>query len=353
MTESLSDALLKEWADDEAGPVALHLKQRLVPVEGEGGVIFPPTYADIGYNIDTLADGTKVATIDSVGSQANRMEPVFKTTFKDLVPQIEIALGNERTVSLLDLAHRAGDAVVRAAPGLNMAMAEAFEALKNSGDAGPLVTLAPTSLLFGVWDSRSSQEKHPRLVRSVIRAWDVEELHRSAQFNSIWKKLSEEDQADLKKEAKAKKVKLSEKGFADAPSGENPGGVVARGEIVRDMTINLVALRSIGGDTPERGGEIRRYLLGLALIAATADVALYLREGCFLKYADDSDDWRIVPRRGENQSVGLSSDEARKFLSVYADKAAGPFRKAWPKAPNYKFDIKEAKKLLAEEEAPT
>ena len=53
-------------------------KQKLLPVEGEGGVIFPPTYADIGYNIDTLSDGTKVATIDSVGSQANRMEPIFK-----------------------------------------------------------------------------------------------------------------------------------------------------------------------------------------------------------------------------------------------------------------------------------
>jgi hypothetical protein len=33
--------------------------RKLVPVEGEGGVIFPPTYADIGYNIDTLSDGTK------------------------------------------------------------------------------------------------------------------------------------------------------------------------------------------------------------------------------------------------------------------------------------------------------
>jgi hypothetical protein len=38
------------WAGNNAGPVALHLKQKLVPVEGEGGVAFPPTYADIGYN---------------------------------------------------------------------------------------------------------------------------------------------------------------------------------------------------------------------------------------------------------------------------------------------------------------
>ncbi|MCC7411574.1 MAG: type I-U CRISPR-associated protein Cas7, partial [Gammaproteobacteria bacterium] len=46
------------------GPVALRLRQKLLPVEADEsgrGVIFPPTYADIGYNIDTLADGTRVA----------------------------------------------------------------------------------------------------------------------------------------------------------------------------------------------------------------------------------------------------------------------------------------------------
>ncbi len=71
MTEllNLSQDIINSWADDPKGPVALHLKQKLLPVEGEGGVIFPPTYADIGYNIDTLSDGTKVATIDSVGSR--------------------------------------------------------------------------------------------------------------------------------------------------------------------------------------------------------------------------------------------------------------------------------------------
>ena len=81
------------WADGDQGPVALHMKQKLLPVEGDGGVIFPPTYADIGYNIDTLSDGTKVALIDSVGSQANRMEPIFKRApYSELVPQIEITL---------------------------------------------------------------------------------------------------------------------------------------------------------------------------------------------------------------------------------------------------------------------
>ena len=47
----------------------------------------------VGYNIDKLSDGTKVVTIDSVGSQANRMEPIFKRPpYSSLVPQIEIEL---------------------------------------------------------------------------------------------------------------------------------------------------------------------------------------------------------------------------------------------------------------------
>ncbi len=96
----VTEKLLDEWAMDSNGPVALHLKQKLLPVEsvdGVDGIVYPPTYADIGYNIDTLSDGTKVALIDSVGSQANRMEPIFKAAFGPdpeawLVPQIEIVL---------------------------------------------------------------------------------------------------------------------------------------------------------------------------------------------------------------------------------------------------------------------
>src|SRR5207247_8516587 len=120
-TVEVSAELLDTWATDPNGPVALHLKQALLPVEGKGGVIFPPTYADIGYNIDILSDGTKVATIDSVGSQANRVEPIFKASapgqpenpLAKLVPQIDIAYGDQKFVSILEAGHRLGDAIIR------------------------------------------------------------------------------------------------------------------------------------------------------------------------------------------------------------------------------------------------
>jgi CRISPR-associated protein Csb1 len=375
--------VLDFWAASPDGPVALRLKQTLLPVE-ESGVIFPPTYADIGYNIDTLADGTRVATIDSVGAQANRLEPIFKSESKEpkdwLVPQIGIVIrkDGEREVarSLLDLAHRAADAVVQSSPELLKLIAPAFKALQQ-GDAGPLCSIAPTSLVFGVWDSRGETgEKRPRLVRSIIRAWNVEPLHAAAQFNSIWKLLDERQQAELEKEAKAQKAKLSEKGLADAPAtfrktkvpqyrndgSPNPearvlGGVLAKGPIERDVTVNLVALRGLRGADPAETVAIRKYLLGLSLMAAAADIELFLREGCLLRYVENGDIWSEVPRRGKPTPFDIPAET----LKQYAKTAANHFRTKWPdefkdKWPKegqesaelkYEFDLKEAKKLLA------
>ena len=44
-TVSVNTDMINGWADDARGPVALHLRQKLVPVEGPDGVVFPPTYA--------------------------------------------------------------------------------------------------------------------------------------------------------------------------------------------------------------------------------------------------------------------------------------------------------------------
>ena len=346
-----------------------------------------------------VADGTRVATIDTVGSQANRLEPIFKSTGKDaegkelnalatLVPQVEIILhraggkkadkkpeddaGHIEKRSLLDLAHRSADAVVLASPTLAPEIAKAFEALRNRGNAAPLAAIAPTSLVFGVWDSRGGTgEKRPRLVRSIIRAWDVEILHSAAQFNSVWKALSEEQQQQLEKEAKARKIKLSVKGFADAPStfrtdknqfvngAPNPearvlGGVLAKGAIERDVTINLVALRGIRGKDAAETTEVQKYLLGLALVAATADLELFLREGCLLRYAD-VDTWTQVPRRGEPTRVSLPTCDQ---LVTYAMAASAPIKAKWPDSLNqdgkpvleHEFNLAEAKRLLAKKD---
>lgn len=402
--------MLDDWATKSDGPVALRLKQRLLPVE-ESGIVFPPTYADIGYNIDTLSDGTRVATVDSVGSQANRLEPLFKSASNDpedwLVPQIEIVIRTEAcgecdecrknvddpkkankactqpreiTRSLLDLAHRAADAVVAASPDLFALIATAFKRLQQ-GDAGLLCTIAPTSLVFGVWDSRGGTgEKRPRLVRSIIRAWDVEPLHAAAQFNSIWKLLDKEQQEELEKAVKDKdkERKLSTAGLKDAPvtfrkvstnaakhmhefrdGSPNPdrrvlGGVWVRGSVEREVTVNLVALRGLRGAGKEETQAIRKYLLGLALWAATADMELFLREGCLLRYAENGDTWYQVPRRDEPTRVQFDRDTIENYVRTAAEhfrsKWPGVFKEKWPTL-KYEFDLKKAKELLAKKTA--
>ena len=322
----LSNAQIDAFADDPNGPVALHLRQSLLPVEGPGSVIFPPTYADVGYNIDQLSDGTKLATIDSVGSQANRMEPVFLAARAGvpenpracLVPQIEIAYGNQKSVSILEAGHRLGDAVIRSTE-LKEQAQEAFNALLDRYDVAPLARLAPTSLVFGVWDSRDTQAKLPRIVQSTIRAEDVEVLTRSAQYNPPldFADLEVFSETDKEKQQGDPKSPLAKRGFVHVPAVKTHGGIIARGPIRRDVTVNLVALRRLNG---ENGQALRRYVLGLALVAATAPLDGFLRAGCLLTLdPDDSGVWQAVARRGKRETVSLDEAIALDYARSAAD----------------------------------
>ena len=328
MSMELSNAHIDAFADDPNGSVALHLRQSLLPVEGPGSVIFPPTYADVGYNIDQLSDGTKLATIDSVGSQANRLEPVFlaaragqpENPRARLVPQIEIAYGNQKSVSILEAGHRLGDAVIRSTE-LKDEAHKAFNALLDRDDVAPLARLAPTSLVFGVWDSRDTQAKLPRIVQSTIRAEDVEELTRSAQYNPPldYAELEVFSETDKEKQEGDPKSPLAKRGFVHVPAVRTHGGVIARGPIRRDVTLNLVALRRLDG---QNGQVLRRYILGLALVAATASLDGFLRAGCLLTLdPDDSGIWQAVARSGKRESVSLDEGIALE----YARSAANAF----------------------------
>lgn len=348
MTEpmKLTDHIINSWADGRNGPVALHLKQKLIPVEGEGAVIFPPTYADIGYNIDTLSDGTKVATIDSVGSQANRMEPIFKAAkageaenpLAKLVPQIDITYGNEKIVSILEAGHRLGDAVIRCTE-LKQDAQAAFKAFLETGDAGPIAKLAPTSLVFGVWDSRDTQAKLPRIVQSVIRAWNIEELHRAAQYNPTVDYVAE----GLLDEAKdkAEDDDRSARGYRHAPAvwrddGRKErvlGGVIARGGIERSVTVNLVALRRLSG---ENETHLRRYVLGLALVAACEPIEAFLRAGCMVTADPDAPaGWEIVGRDGKRTTADLHDT----ITKSYAQAAAKEFGVGGSRRVDFKKDL--------------
>jgi CRISPR-associated protein Csb1 len=342
---SLSIERTESWIDPR-GPVALTLREELMPVEGEHSVFFPPTYAGIGYNIDSLSDGKKVATVDSVGSQANRIEPLFARDpeLQKLVPQVTIDVGGGRLLSIMEAGHRLGDAVVRAS-GLATEAASAFEAYEESGDATKIAKLAPTSLVFGVWDSRGSQAKLPRIVQSVIRAWEVDQLTRSAQYvppldYSELEVFSEEEKQRSEGDAKSP---LAKRGFVAVPSTGEHGGIVARGPIQRDVTVNLVALRRLWAS--EDPAPLRRYILGLCLVAATEPLDGFLRQGCLLvPKPDQSATWAEIARTGVRTPVPLNNSEARRLAAEWATAfAVGPDRKEDFDRNAAKLDVTDAK----------
>ncbi len=277
-----------EWLKD-TGPAALVIREPLMPVEGNDGVLFPATFAASedrtfkgGYNIDEFPDGSSICLIDSVGSQANRIEPLFaKPPYAGLIPQVVIKAGDgagQKTLNLVHAGHRAGDAIARCSA-LKAELQQAFKAVQ-AGDFTQLARISPTSIVFGVWDSRDTQAKVPRLVASVVRAFNIRKLTRSAQYvpamEYVESGLLEEPADDKIKDAYA------ERGFVHVPASGAHGGIIADGGIRRDATLHLAALRLVTAATPDATEKLQRYILGIALVALTAPQPGYLRQGCNL-----------------------------------------------------------------------
>ena len=319
------------WIKD-SGPAALVIREHLVPVEGADGVFFPATYAaqlgadknkdkfQGGYNIDVFPDGSNVCLIDSVGSQANRIEPLFALVeYINLVPQIEVTFPEKGLkINLLAANHRAADALIRCSP-FEQPLRNAFQELLR-GNSEPLAKIAPTSLVFGVWDSRDTSAKVPRLLSSTIRAFNIKEHTRSANF--LTQMTIDLAKLDILPGADSKD------GFANALASKVPGGVqlMQNGFIRRDVTLGLAALRRLavteadGKTSTDRTMALRRYILGLSLVALTAPQESYLRQGCNLVPDIDAPrQFNIVNTDGSRPEVSVSHDDAKKFATAAAN----------------------------------
>ena len=313
----MSDTLTKfdSWLTGDAGPAALVIREHLMPVEGADGVLFPATFAagdnfPGGYNIDEFPDGPNVCLIDSVGSQANRIEPLFADAkYAGLVPQVVIKAG-EKEINLLEAGHRAGDAIVRCSA-LKQELQDAFKAVLK-GNAQPLAKTAPTSLVFGVWDSRDTQAKLPRLIASAVRAFGVKRLTRGAVYQPPVPYVDDGlIDADLDT-GKGKDNPLSQKGFKHNPASASHGGVIATGGIRRDATLSLAALRLLAAGKDEKNTlSLRRYVFGLALVAFTHSPSGYLRQGCNL----------VLDPKAQQEFVEVYNDGRRVPAKVTHDDA--------------------------------
>ena len=326
--------------------VAITLRQTLEPVEGRDVPIFPPTYPpnrdrknhrfDTPYTINESTHGTWVCDLDSVQSQANRMETAFTGMLADVIPHHVVQAGN-RQADLTALPHRVADASIRAT---NFAerIRSCFEAIE-SGDPVPLARIAPTSLVYGAWDSRDTHVRLPRAVRSEIRAYDVSIFTRSAQYSGTF----EQDILGLNdREWK----KGAEVGFAPTPSVDQPGGILVRGEIVQAASILLNVLRKYR--TADASDVLPAYLLGLALGAlVTTGREYHLRSGCALVPAAPGE-WQSVSSTGQRQAVEIYSDailsEGRELAVQWAE-AVGLDLGSEPTVHEFNADV--AKSMVA------
>lgn len=164
--EELRDAI-------EGGFVGLRARTTLQPLGGAGDKVFPPTYQP------SREDGTKYAfedrridgatvrcvLVDSVASQANRMEAALLAAARSRrapVPYVTVDFSDTDVADLdevtsMEAPHRVYDAILRDSllDGTVFRLSEPGIAITEAtvGNAMALFRYAPTTLLFGGWDS--------------------------------------------------------------------------------------------------------------------------------------------------------------------------------------------------------
>ena len=151
--------------------VALRTINRLYPAGGPTSKVFPPTYLGGVYATeDRLVEGkrTKCVLLDSVASQANRMEEALQTAL-DKGLKMPVAMinfpskgtdGTEyagRRLASLQAPHRIADALFRECTigGADFRKSDEGKRIfaATPSFATPLFERCPTALLFGMWDS--------------------------------------------------------------------------------------------------------------------------------------------------------------------------------------------------------
>ena len=287
--------------------VAITSTEFLEPALGKGTTVQPATYADHGYVISG-----DIAVVDSVQSQANRLEAIFKKDpYNKLVPQVVV-----NHMNLLDLGHRAADAVVRYSSA-NPSIRKALEAAAK-GDFTLLAKVNPTALLLGVWDSRNNGVKVARVLGFTVDANGVSMVrHRAAQYRAS---IDPETKAMLHTQhlntegssEKKSRTKLSEEGFNDVPSfNEHLGGCIAE-EIVRRGVLNFIPLRKYDE-------TLQKYLLGLGLVMLTYPLDHDYRSGTLLVQDPERlPKFEIVYRSGKRESIQIAHEAAIVFAQASA-----------------------------------
>jgi len=176
--------------------VAIRGRARLEPAGRPEDKVFPPSHsvgdnekgAGAKYAFEERRRGAEnvlCVLLDSVQSQANRMEEALQTLWAEkklTLPVIEVDLSNVAPevgkVTSLSAPHRVADAILRdsliSGSTTLFRMSELGKSFTNASprNAGPLFKVCPTGLVFGIWDSTGPEgglgAKFARVLTSEI-----------------------------------------------------------------------------------------------------------------------------------------------------------------------------------------
>jgi CRISPR-associated protein Csb1 len=351
MSQHVTLEALKKLVEGDA--VAIRGRATLEPVGGPGDKVFPPSHS-----VDKSANkpGAKYAfewrrrdekevlcvLLDSVQSQANRMEEALQSLWTDkklALPVIEVDMSRVAPdlgkLTSLTVPHRVADALLR-----DSLLGETLFRSSDIGrsftdastrNAGPLFKVCPTGLIFGIWDSTGPKgglgAKFARALTSEIVGISVLPGRKTASridpssivtsaatiyvsadpelAGSPWTHLVLEarpidPKKPPKKEAEDSPLvqKWGNKGKEGKPSSINHSNVpptiddLAGGVTIdyaeHTIVLSLAALRRLG--FAEGGPEARAVLaaLGLVAVVAAENRGHDLRSRCLL-----------IPRKGE------------------------------------------------------
>lgn len=339
----------------DGGGVAIRGSATLEPAGGPGDKIFPPTHAvddknkkpGAKYAFETRRIGGQDVTcvlIDSVQSQANRMEEALQALWDDkkiTIPVVSVdfsAIAPEvGRVTSLSAPHRIADALLRDSllEGQLFRLSDIGKSFTDAStnNATALFKVCPTGLVFGLWDSTGPKgglgAKFQRaLVSEIVGISAVPGSKTESRLDplNILKKAADiyeaegderwtTDIAKAKKNDKGEPIKFGKEG---KPSEVNHGNVtpgidsIAGGVTIDHAThtvvLSLASLRRLGFATGAPEARTVLAALGLLAVLASGSRGHDLRSRCLL-----------VPKKGSAlklEAVGCDGETTSLELDL-------------------------------------
>lgn len=389
-----ADQLRKLVAGDA---VAIRGTATLEPAGGPGDKIFPPTHAvddknkkpGAKYAFETRRIDGQDATcvlIDSVQSQANRMEEALQALWTDkqiVLPIVSVDFSSVAPevgrVTSLTAPHRIADALLRDSllDGKLFRLSDIGKSFTDAStrNATALFKVCPTGLVFGLWDSTGPKgglgAKFQRaLVSEIIginaapgsktesRIDPLNILKKAADIyiaadDERWTtdiekaKKYEKDDKDHKKGDPikfGKEGKPSEVNHGNVtPSIDSVGGGVTIDEARHTVVLSLASLRRLGFTTGAEEARTALAALGLLAVLAAESRGHDLRSRCLL-----------VPKKGSALKLeAVARDGSTTPVDLDLTRAVALYNEAVGKLPDgIKFDKPKGEALAELQPSP-